>query len=78
MIALYLKHRKPKLNLGEKIEYNRQRDRKVIYDLTQSGWKMLIIWEWTIRGKHRLYDLMLSKSIESSCTLMKTMQKLVL
>ncbi|QIQ21012.1 very short patch repair endonuclease [Zophobihabitans entericus] len=47
-----------------KIEDNRQRDRKVIHELTQSDWKVLIIWECAIRGKHKLSDLMLSERIE--------------
>lgn len=47
-----------------KIEDNRQRDRKVIHDLTQSGWKVLLIWECAIRGKHKLSGLMLSERIE--------------
>jgi DNA mismatch endonuclease (patch repair protein) len=36
-----------------KIEGNRDRDKKNIEDLLELGWRVLVIWECTLRGKNR-------------------------
>lgn len=38
----------------EKITKNRVKDLKVIEDITKSGWKILTIWECSLKGKLRL------------------------
>jgi len=35
----------------EKITYNAKRDRKHIRELTESGWRVLIVWECALKGK---------------------------
>ena len=35
----------------EKIEGNRQRDKRVLDALNQMGWRVLVIWECALRGK---------------------------
>lgn len=37
-----------------KIEENRKRDRKVLDELLNSGWRVAIIWECALKGKNRL------------------------
>ena len=38
----------------DKIGRNKQRDGEVQAALSESGWRWLVIWECSIRGKHRL------------------------
>lgn len=47
----------PKSNVEfwtNKIETNRKRDRKVIYELRKSGWRVLVIWQCEIRRLDKL------------------------
>lgn len=37
----------------EKIERNRQRDRVVLDELTETQWRVQIVWECALRGTHR-------------------------
>jgi DNA mismatch endonuclease (patch repair protein) len=48
-----------------KIEGNRQRDRKNIEDLLELGWRVLVIWECTLRGKNKASFEGLSKMLDS-------------
>jgi len=47
-----------------KIEENCNRDKRNIDDLIQQGWKVLIIWECSLRGKLKLTDEQLSERLE--------------
>lgn len=40
----------------EKLEKNKARDRRVVDELMQNGWRILIIWECALRGKNKLQD----------------------
>ena len=37
-----------------KINGNAKRDRRILKELQQSGWKVLVIWECALKGKHKL------------------------
>jgi DNA mismatch endonuclease (patch repair protein) len=38
----------------EKIEGNRRRDSATISSLLESGWRVAVVWECALKGKHRL------------------------
>lgn len=38
----------------EKIEGNNVRDRRTIRTLLESGWRVAVVWECALKGKHRL------------------------
>jgi len=45
-----------------KIERNRIRDRKVTAELLERGWRVLVIWECSIRGRYHLpFDELISE-----------------
>ncbi len=37
-----------------KIENNRLRDQKVLSELLELGWRCLVVWECSIKGRHRI------------------------
>lgn len=38
----------------EKIELNRVRDKKVMYELEQLGWRIAIVWECALKGRDKM------------------------
>ena len=40
-----------------KLADNKERDRRNIMKLHQAGWRVLVVWECTIRGKQNLFEL---------------------
>lgn len=48
----------------EKIGRNVVRDQQNLARLQQQGWRVLIIWECAMKGKHRLSELQLSERVE--------------
>jgi len=38
---------------SDKIRNNQERDRRVRAELLDSGWRVLIVWECSLKGKHR-------------------------
>ena len=40
-----------------KLADNQERDRRNIRKLHQAGWRVLVVWECTIRGKQNLFEL---------------------
>lgn len=49
----------------EKIQANVERDRKNIAKLQQNGWKTLLVWECSLKGKEKLPERELIRTIES-------------
>ncbi|ATM93929.1 Very short patch repair protein [Yersinia frederiksenii] len=47
-----------------KIQGNVKRDNEVIKRLSADGWKVLVIWECALRGKHKLTDDDISARVE--------------
>lgn len=47
-----------------KIDANVVRDRRHIADLNAAGWKVLLVWECALRGKHRLDEAALQARLE--------------
>ena len=47
-----------------KIDANVARDRRHIADLNAAGWKVLLVWECALRGKHRLDEAALQARLE--------------
>ncbi|MCB5302823.1 very short patch repair endonuclease [Yersinia bercovieri] len=48
----------------KKIQGNVKRDDKVIKQLSDDGWKVLVVWECALRGKHKLTDNDISARVE--------------
>lgn len=47
-----------------KIDANVSRDRRATERLTAQGWRVLVVWECALRGKHRLSDSALRERLE--------------
>ena len=47
-----------------KIDANVARDQRHIADLNAAGWKVLLVWECALRGKHRLNEAALQARLE--------------
>jgi len=47
-----------------KIDSNVARDKRYIAELTEGGWKVLLVWECSLRGKTRLEEQALSARLE--------------
>jgi len=48
---------------SKKLSQNSDRDKRIISDLLNTGWRVLIIWECSIKGKLRQpFDRVLEKS----------------
>ena len=59
---LYKKPRSHSAFWSEKIEQNRIRDRKVTAELLERGWRVLVIWKCSIKGRYRLsFDELISE-----------------
>lgn len=41
----------------QKLELNEIRDKKSVTELLDTGWRVLIIWECALRGKHRMTEV---------------------
>ncbi|MBS0055453.1 DNA mismatch endonuclease Vsr [Yersinia sp. Marseille-Q3913] len=48
----------------KKIQGNVKRDYEVINHLSDDGWKILVVWECALRGKHKLTDNDISTRVE--------------
>lgn len=48
----------------KKIQGNVKRDDKVIKQLSDDGWKVLVVWECALLGKHKLTDNDISARVE--------------
>lgn len=49
---------------NEKIERNKERDRETIENLRPRGWRVLTVWECSLKGKERLGIQMVADLIE--------------
>ena len=48
----------------EKLESNRSRDEKQLQALNAAGWRVLVVWECTVKGRGRLQSDQLLKMVE--------------